>query len=600
VFTPISAILGLLFFASTLPNGIRLVEIPSERESVEIVAGYTSGELAGFTSTAGAVALLFDAYASGARIEFIDERDRTALRITAPKWSLPVLTERLPALFTDIPEGDVGAAPSSPSAPDFRAKVEEEIRNALLGPDPHAGGYTTENAFVLISAPPPASLRDALSAIPKRARGGDAAETVQRLPAERTLRFKSDLAEGAVIFASPIPGVYYKQWYLVLLLDRLIQRIVPLRLKTEFPLNVRSFYYRLELSVPSGQFPEPDEEKLLQELQRLQFVPASPKDLAAARQDALAYLDSRPVREWFASHDLLSRHEEGVQWIQAMSADDMRIAARDLLIMNRVVATWAPKPRQTSVATEQLAPATGDVGAAPTSPIATFKPVESRATARPPVAFPAHTHSSPAATPPERLTSGVSIAPGAFNAVFVSGRALTRFDRAFADTDLIPFQQYRADRVLVFAPPDSLNRARQLWSQFSGNANGETAVSRGKVSAGDLAALYILKTILDIKLIESGWWRDASLDIDANAGSELQIRAAVEKRTQILEWIKAVAETAMPDAYFAWAKEVALHRLELVRDDLQALLWERDTLGSIQDLETVSLKHVQDVARIYF
>ena len=57
----------------------------------------------------------------------------------------------------------------------------------------------------------------------------ESCETVNRLPAERTLRFKAELAEGAVIFASPIPGAHYRQWYLMLLLDRLIHRIVPFR-----------------------------------------------------------------------------------------------------------------------------------------------------------------------------------------------------------------------------------------------------------------------------------------------------------------------------------------------------------------------------------
>src|SRR6185436_4939979 len=178
--------------------------------------------------------------------------------------------------------------------------------------------YATDDAFILISEPAANSLREALAAIPKRGSGNRPEETINRLPAERTLRFKSDLPAGAIIFASPIPGVYYKQWYSVLLLDRLIRRIVPLPLKTALPLTVQSYYYRLELVVPSGQFPEPAEENLLQELQRLQLTPANARELTAARQEAVAYLESKSVREWFASHDILMRREEGVQWIQSM------------------------------------------------------------------------------------------------------------------------------------------------------------------------------------------------------------------------------------------------------------------------------------------
>jgi hypothetical protein len=219
---------------------------------------------------------------------------------------------------------------------------------------------------------------------------------------------------------------------------------------------------------------------------------------------------------------------------------------------------------------------------------------------RPPTVFPAHTHAATATTQAERLSSGVSIVPGSVNAIFVSGRAITRFDRELTDQDLTPFQQFRSDRILVLAPPESMNRARNLWSKFKGDTGGEIGVSRGKVSGGDLAALFVLKTILDLKVIEWGWGREASLAIDANDGSALQIRAAEDKRKQILEWIKTVADTTMPDADFAWAREVAMHRFDLARADLQALMWERDPLSSIQDLETVSLKHVQDVARIYF
>ena len=610
MFAPTSAIFTLLLFAATLPNGLRLVELPPEGDSVEIVAGYTSGGLTGFASTAAAKSLLVDAYAAGANIDFINELDRTAFRIRVPKWALAMITDRLPALFTEVPTGDVEAAPSSP---DFRAKVEDEIRNALLGPAGPAIGYATDDAFILTSALPPDSLREALAAIPKRA-STKAQEWVSRLPAERTLRFKSDLAAGAVIFGSPTPGVYYKQWYLVLLLDRLIHRIVPLPLNTTLPLTLHPYYYRLELAVPAGQFPEPLEETLLQEMQRLQFTTANAHNLVVARDEALAYLDSKPVREWFASYDMLSRREEGMQWIQSMTADDMRVAARDLLIMNRVIASWAPKPRQTSVAAEPLSPI-GPVGEAQARQRAasrTDRPgrrPQSAPTAgrdegalpeTPLTRFPSHTHAAVSNPLPERLSSGVSLATSAINAVFISGGTMTRFDREVTPDDLKSFQQYRADRILVLSPASSLERARQLWSAFKGNPNGETGVPKGKVSTGDLSALFVLKTILDLKLIESGWWREASLRIDGSEGSALQIRAPDEKRTQILDWIKSIANAAPPDPYFAWIREVAIHRFDSIRSDLQALIWERDAQGTIQELETISAKHVQDIARIYF
>jgi hypothetical protein len=594
VFAPISAIFSLLFFASTLPNGIRLVELPAGPDSIEIVAGYTSGGLTGFVSTQGAKSLLREAYAAGATIDLINELDRTALRVTAPKWALPMLTDRLPGLFRDV-----GAAPSSPLPVDFREKVEEEIRSALLGPGAQPEAYSTDDAFILISAPVSDSLSEMLRAIPKRAPATKPEEAINKLLAERTLRFRSDLPAGAVIFASRAPGVYYKQWYLMLLLDQVIRRTVPLQVKTTLPLTVRPYYYRIELPVPAGQFPEPAEESLLQELQRLQFTPVNARDLTAARQEAVAYLESKPVREWFASHDILVRREEGIEWIQSMSPEDMRVAARDLLIMNRVVASWSPRSRQTAVSSEPLdtAPPSRSVGA----DFSRRAPAEAAAdTTFSGSAFPGHTDRPFSPTPPERLPSGVSLAVSNANAVFISGGPLTRFNRDLTPDDLKAFQQYRADRILVLSTASSMDRARQLWSAFKGNANGETAVPKGTVSSGDLPALFILKTILDLKLLESGWWHDAGLRVDAGEGSGLQIHIPDEERPHVMDWIKDIAQTPLPDTYFAWAREVAIHHFDSALADLQALTWERDPQGTIQAFETVSAKHVQDVARIYF
>ena len=162
------------------------------------------------------------------------------------------------------------------------------------------------------------------------------------------------------------------------------------------------------------------------------------------------------------------------------------------------------------------------------------------------------------------------------------------------------FQKYRADRILVLARPDSIDRARELWSSFKGNDSGEPGVPKGSVSTGDLPALVILKVMLDRKLIEAGWWRDVELRISASEGSDLQIRADAEKRLVILRWIKQIGGEKPPDTEFAWAREVAIHRFETLRGDLQALTWERDPQGTIQDLETIGAGHVSDVARIYF
>jgi hypothetical protein len=182
----------------------------------------------------------------------------------------------------------------------------------------------------------------------------------------------------------------------------------------------------------------------------------------------------------------------------------------------------------------------------------------------------------------------------------VSGRGITRFDREFTVDDLKPFQQFRPKRVLILTPPASMERARQLWTTFKGSTSGDTGVSRGKVSGGDLPALFLLKTILDLHVIQSGWWREVSLRIDADAGSDLQIHASDEKRVQVLNWIRSIAGATLPAAYFEWAREAAGHRFRDGIPDLQALTWERDPQGAVSNPDSVSAIHLQDVARIYF
>jgi len=152
----------------------------------------------------------------------------------------------------------------------------------------------------------------------------------------------------------------------------------------------------------------------------------------------------------------------------------------------------------------------------------------------------------------------------------------------------------------VLAPPGAIDRAREIWSRFKGAHSGETGVWKGSISSGDLPAVYVLKTMLDLKVIQAGWWHEVELRIDASEGSTLQIHADAEQRQKILEWIKDIAARPPSDQDFAWMREVAVHRFNTVRSDIQALTWERDPKGTIQDIGTILPKFVQDVAQIYF
>ena len=118
MFAPISVILSALFLASTLPNGIELVEVPPQGDSVEIVAGYASGGLTGFASISAARSLALTAYAAGGDLKFFDEFERTGLRITAPPWAAGMFTDQLAALFKEIPKEDPAPAQANDAAPE--------------------------------------------------------------------------------------------------------------------------------------------------------------------------------------------------------------------------------------------------------------------------------------------------------------------------------------------------------------------------------------------------------------------------------------------------------------------------------------------------
>ena len=77
--TPLSAILALLFIPATLPNGIRLIELPSNGDTVEIIAGYDEPGLTDFISTAATRTLIFNTYAAGGEIQLVNQQDRTAV-----------------------------------------------------------------------------------------------------------------------------------------------------------------------------------------------------------------------------------------------------------------------------------------------------------------------------------------------------------------------------------------------------------------------------------------------------------------------------------------------------------------------------------------
>src|SRR5262249_25521639 len=172
--------------------------------------------------------------------------------------------------------------------------------------------YGTDRAFVVLTSPLSDDVRRDLSAVIARKSRPLPPSGVHVMDAERTLHFGSDGSTGAVIFAAPVPGVFYRSWYVTLVRDRIVHRVFREKTSTSLPLTVDSFYWRVEVPVASGQLVDSVEDNLTQNIKRLQFALVKPEDPEAAKQEAANYLDSAYVKEWFASEGLEPHRQEGL------------------------------------------------------------------------------------------------------------------------------------------------------------------------------------------------------------------------------------------------------------------------------------------------
>src|SRR5262245_58671956 len=268
-----SGFAGLAHAAEVLSNGVRIDEIPASDDRFELIVGYHAGlrgetrGLSGLSSIVGhllastvpARSIAVAAYGAGGEVEFLNELDRTALRVSVPAWAKSTILEQVAAYLEQSPSNNSELIARALSATlqgaaerdsQFRAKVQDEIRVGLLGSHPYhhrpegwksdveqitaedVGQFFAENcgtdrAFVLATAPFPGELRERISTLKSRASRKLHESTVRVGRAERSLRFASEESPGAVFLASPVPGVFFQGWYSVLMLDRLIRRAVP-------------------------------------------------------------------------------------------------------------------------------------------------------------------------------------------------------------------------------------------------------------------------------------------------------------------------------------------------------------------------------------
>ncbi len=629
----------LLAGDSTLPNGIRVFEVTSNIDSsnsFELTAGYrTDGlqEIAGarnltevvaafLKSTPSVRAIEIAAYGAGGTVEYFSDLDRTGIRLRMPNWARSMVERSIADFLSETPQKDPELVDRAldemrsriPSSSDVRSGVETQFKIALMGPDAQADlskvsrvtvidfftkYYGTNRAFVVMNSAPLETLetverRLSEDPMPRTERPAGTVMHAQ-LP-----RIPTDLDAGAVILGVPTPSIYYRSWYALLMLDRLIRETVPSKPKTDLLPSLEPYFYRMEVAVTSGQLSETVEAQLRADLNQMQYVRASNEQVEAARRSAVEYLDSDRIQGWFQSLGLSARRVEGIDWVRSFSADDMRAAARDLVESNPVVASWSPRVRVLKLQTEYLS----DIAARLAKSSAVAAPELVPLNSVKVIPFPPHTDTAFTEKRPVLLDSGVSIVASTSYAVFLgpnSPNSLTFYAQE-PSSDLLQtsYGAYRSGRILVMAPPESLERVKQQWSLFKGNPNDQTAmVVDGKIPGPHLPSLLVLKMLLDRRLIEAGMWNDVRLEIRASEGSTLTIHGTEADRGRVLSWIEEIASRPIPDEDVEWAREAAIHHLADSLPDLQSLTWEWIPDGTILDFHFIPTALIKDVARMY-
>jgi hypothetical protein len=610
--------------------------VANSTNSFEVTAGYRMGglqEIAGarglnevvaafLKSTPSVRAIEIAAYGAGGTVEYFSDPDRTGIRLKIPNWARPMVERSIAEFLSETPEknpelveralAEVRSHMLQDSG--VRAGVETQFRTALLGSYAQSDFskvsleavnefftkyYGTNRAFVVTNSAP----LDSLLSVERRISEDPnvkAAEVQGNAKRGKLPNVSSDLDEGAVLLGVPTPSIYYRGWYAFLMLDRLIRETVPSKTETEILPSLEPYFYRMEVVVPSGQRSEDVEAALRADLDQLQYVRAGNEQLEAARRSTIEFLNSERIQEWFVSLGVSARRMEGIDWVRTFSADDMRAAARDLVNSNPVVASWSPRVRVLKLQTEFLSDIDSRLAKSSTEPAPeriALSPVKV-------IPFPPHTDAAFVEKKPERLDSGVSVVESSSYAVFVgpgSANSLTFYPQEPISSLLqTSYGAYRPGRILVMAPPESLQRLKQQWAQFQGNPNDETPLTvAGNIPGPHLPALFVLKTLLDRRLIEAGMWNDAQLEIRASQGSTLTINASEADRTRVLAWIADISSRSIPDEELEWAREATVHHIQDFLPDLQSLTWEWIPDATIFDFHLIPAALIKDAARMY-
>lgn len=646
--------------AVRLSNGVRVIHLAASSLDIdggrltEVAFGYTVGlrnepgypagvaELAQFylASSVPARSVALVAHLGGGEFQFIDEADRVGMRVTVPDALVEALLIQVGAYFEE-PVFDPElfeyarrqvAQSITVTEDEFDLVLGMEVGAAVLRDYPYVWSeratmdqvdqlrisdlesyfienFGTDRAYVIVSESVSQAALGAIGEITSRRASHSPATNALPDPEETELDLPSRV-QGGVVFAKAVPSVHFEGWFRALVVDRMVRQVVVPSARFQFGFGVDPVLYRIDISVEIPLFAEDVRDDLLGQIAELQFRNPNPDQFSTAVESAEGYLKQRNVLEWFAAQDLWGSLEAGWDAIQGLTGDGFRSAARDFSDLGGVVAIWPPAFEQPRVTVESLSE---ELPEPPEPP-----PPLGRAPGSVPVpGFDQLAFSDPSPVRVERLDSGVTLAEDSGYGIFIAGRfdgvlaggevsvgtngSLWLFPDPPGDEAFDQLQEVRPDRLLVFAPaPDLPGLGQRLNGWTGGRLDSTPSLAAGRVARGDIPSLMVLKTWLEAKVVEAGWWGQVALGIEGIEGSRLIIEADAEQDAQVRAWIRDVAENGLEEEEFLRVRSATLGYFDRIRRELQILLWQRDPRGTIRLPTTVSQTRLRDVARIYF
>lgn len=646
-----------------LENGIRLIQISASTlpfssdefpgSLVRVSFGYTvdgAGPADGHAARATAVSWLLEsvptrtlelvAHLAGGRFEVASDVDLVGLRLEVPRALLDAVIEQA-ALFLDqtLVEGelldyilDQEGSLQTTDPPDATAEAVNRVRTALLGPgeedtsilsQPEGGSvqeearryfrdrFGTDRAWVVVSQPLSGEQVARLNAIGLRHAG--AARRISEGPPVvpvQEITLPSD-REGGVVIGSRISSVYYESWFDALLVDRALRVVVDPDTRLAFRPAVNDSVHLIQREVPYPEYPRVVAGSILSQVSALVSEGTDVGSLPEIKQEAMAYLASRGILEWFAAKDLWQQLEDGWGHVWNLTEEEFRVSVASFLGAPRVAALWAPAFDAPSVEVGELGvPLDSDV-VLPSPQIAPGR-IEWPALGE----LPQVGRSS---VKVECLESGVCLAAG-LPSVFVAGpveldlpggRAETgpngtlwRFDELPADEVFAALSEVRPDRLSVFLPSGELERGRRIFGQWAGGRTDATdSRGVGVIATRDLPSLVILKVWLDSRVIEAGWSREVRLRVAGPEGARIAVETDPARLVEIEQWLSEASVrfgTERGEREFAELREAAGAYFDEIRRDLEILLAQRAPGGEVPPPSTVSLRQFRSFLAVYF